>query len=65
MFNPFKKKNEESNSWKDKAKNRRKEVEQLKKRVKELEKSRNTWKSKANKLRKKNIEIDDLLKKNF
>ena len=34
------------NAWKDKAIERRKEIDKLKKRIKELEKSRDNWKSK-------------------
>lgn len=65
MFNFFSKKTTEDNGWKEKAKKRSKEIENLKKQIKDLQKSRDKWKFKACKQKK---EIDDLtgyLKKNF
>jgi hypothetical protein len=65
MFNLFKKDSNENNDWKEKAKKRRLENDALKKRNKELEKSRNKWKEKAGKHQKKIDWLNDMLKKNF
>lgn len=50
--------------WKDKAVIRNKEIKELKKRIKELENSRNNWKDKASKLNIENKKILIELKKN-
>ena len=50
--------------WKQKAKERRLENKQLKKRIKELSKSKKKWMKKAEYFNSRYKKIDDLLKKN-
>lgn len=50
--------------WKEKAVIRNREIKELKKRIKELENSRNNWKDKASKLNIENKKILIELKKN-
>ena len=54
----------DNNSWKDKAKKRRLENKNLKKKIKRLKDSRNNWKEKAVRYKQQNIELNNELKKN-
>jgi hypothetical protein len=64
MFN-LQKNNSNNNDWKSKAKKRRIENMGLKKRNKEILKSRNQWKLKATKHEDKIKTLREELKKNF
>ncbi|HEX8965730.1 MAG TPA: hypothetical protein VF820_04850 [Patescibacteria group bacterium] len=62
----FKKKTDNNNEadWKEKAKIRRQENTKLKKKTKDIEKSRNRWKTKALKYQQEIERLTEELKKN-
>ena len=64
MLNIFKKQSL-NNNWKNKAVERRSEIEKLKKQKKEMTKNRDKWKNKAQKYQDKINQLSEELKKNY
>ena len=59
-----KKENNSEKEWKRKAVERQREIKRLKKKIKEIIKSRDHWKDKAKKIKEINKKIEEELKKN-
>lgn len=65
MLNIFKKQSLGNNNWKNKAEERRTEIDKLKKQHKEMSKNRDKWRTKAQKFQDKINQLSEELKKNY